>query len=215
MMTSAQIIKEKTENARARSNIYKLLSIAFFKELSPESISIFARDNIKETLKDLDIDFGKEFYSRGEDKLLKELTEEYAALFILPGGVNPTESVARSGLYMQVFASQAAQFYKKCGFTLPDDFKGFPDHIGIELEFMSHLAESEANACKKGREDEAKKWIEFQKKFLQEHISQWALTFAQNVATYTRQLFYREMARLLYEFIRLEAVELSVEIEGL
>ena len=80
---------------------------------------------------------------------------------------------------------------------------------------MSHLAESEANACKKGREDEAKKWSEFQKKFLQEHISQWALTFAQNVATYTRQSFYREMARLLYEFIRLEAVELSVEIEGL
>lgn len=215
MMTSAQIIKEKTENAKARSNIYNLLSIAFFKELYPESISIFAQDNTKEILKDLGVEFGEEFYQHDAKKMLEALAEEYAALFILPGGINPTESVARSGLYMQPYAGQVLKFYRQCGFMLSDGYKGFPDHIGIELEFMSHLSLKEACAYENKAEDEAKKWVELQKKFLQEHISQWTLTFAQNVASYTRQSFYREMARLLYEFIRSEATELSVEIEGL
>lgn len=204
-----QTLKQKIESAKARGNIYKLLSTAFVKELTPETLKIFRSDEMAEILKDFGDGLGNEFYQRDERELLNILAEEYAALFILPGGANPTESVARAGLYMQTYASQALKFYKKCGFVLPDDFKGFPDHIGIELEFMSRLSENEAAAYESKTEDEAKKWIELQKRFLEEHLSKWAVDFAKNVAAYARQTFYKEMANLLYEFVSLETEELA------
>lgn len=205
-------VNDRIEEALARSNTYKLLSIAFIRELTPESIEVFRGSDMAEILRELGEGFGREFYNRDEQELLKELAEEYAALFIMPGGVNPTESVARSGLYMQAFAGQVTRFYRKCSFTLPDDFKGFPDHIGIELEFMSHLAKNEAGAY---RENKADGWVALQKEFLQDHLSRWAADFAGDVAKYTRQPFYREMARLLYEFIRSEAEELMVYQENM
>ena len=205
-------VNDRIEEALARGNTYKLLSIAFIRELTPESIDVFRGSDMAEILRELGEGFGREFYNRDEQELLKELAEEYAALFIMPGGVNPTESVARSGLYMQTFAGQVTRFYRKCSFTLPDDFKGFPDHIGIELEFMSHLAKNEAGAY---RENKADGWVALQKEFLQEHLSRWAADFAGGVAKYTRQPFYREMARLLYEFIRSEAEELMVYQENM
>src|SRR3989304_7171564 len=211
-MTIVAQKKDKSDYARARSNVYKLLSIAFIKDLSPESIEMCRGNSIKETLKDLGTAFGEVFYNREPTQLCEELAEEYAALFILPGGVNPTESVTRAGLYMQTFAGQVTRFYRKCSFTLPDDFRGFPDHIGIELEFMSHLAKNEAGAY---RENKADGWVALQKEFLQEHLSRWAADFAGEVAKYTRQPFYREMARLLYEFIRSEAEELMVYQENM
>lgn len=203
--------KDKREYAAARGNIYRLLSTAFSKELTPETMKIFRGEEMAEILKDFGDGLGNEFYRRDEKELLSALAEEYAALFILPGGVNPTESVARSGLYMQAYAGQALKFYKKCGFVLADDFKGFPDHIGTELELMSHLSKNEAAAYEKNFGDEIKKWIEFQKEFLQNHLSQWALTFAKDVAAYARQSFYREMAKLLYEFMLSEMGELAIE----
>jgi len=205
-------VNDRIEEALARSNTYKLLSMAFIRELTPEAIGVFRGSDMAETLRELGEGFGREFYNRDEQELLKELAEEYAALFILPGGVNPTESVARAGLYMQTFAGQVTRFYRKCSFTLPDDFRGFPDHIGIELEFMSHLAKNEAGAY---RENKADGWVALQKEFLQEHLSRWAADFAGEVAKYTRQPFYREMARLLYEFIRSEAEELMVYQENM
>jgi len=205
-------VNDRIEEALARSNTYKLLSMAFIRELTPEAIGVFRGSDMAETLRELGEGFGREFYNRDEQELLKELAEEYAALFILPGGVNPTESVARAGLYMQTFAGQVTRFYRKCSFTLPDDFRGFPDHIGIELEFMSHLAKNEAGAY---RENKADGWVALQKEFLQEHLSRWAADFAGGVAKYTRQPFYREMARLLYEFIRSEAEELMVYQENM
>ena len=205
-------VNDRIEEALARSNTYKLLSMAFIRELTPEAIGVFRGSDMAETLRELGEGFGREFYNRDEQELLKELAEEYAALFILPGGVNPTESVARAGLYMQTFAGQVTRFYRKCSFTLPDDFRGFPDHIGIELEFMSHLAKNEAGAY---RENKADGWVALQKEFLQDHLSRWAADFAGGVAKYTRQPFYREMARLLYEFIRSEAEELMVYQENM
>ena len=205
-------VNDRIEEALARSNTYKLLSMAFIRELTPDAIEVFRGSDMAETLRELGEGFGREFYNRDEQELLKELAEEYAALFILPGGVNPTESVARAGLYMQTFAGQVTRFYRKCSFTLPDDFRGFPDHIGIELEFMSHLAKNEAGAY---RENKADGWVALQKEFLQEHLSRWAADFAGEVAKYTRQPFYSEMARLLYEFIRSEAEELMVYQENM
>ena len=205
-------VNDRIEEALARSNTYKLLSMAFIRELTPEAIGVFRGSDMAETLRELGEGFGREFYNRDEQELLKELAEEYAALFILPGGVNPTESVARAGLYMQTFAGQVTRFYRKCSFTLLNDFRGFPDHIGIELEFMSHLAKNEAGAY---RENKADGWVALQKEFLQEHLSRWAADFAGGVAKYTRQPFYREMARLLYEFIRSEAEELMVYQENM
>lgn len=202
-------VNDRTEEALARSNTYKLLSIAFIRELTPESIEVFRGGDMAEILRELGEGFGREFYNSDEQELLKELAEEYAALFILPGGINPTESVARSGLYMQAFAGQTLKFYKQCGFILSDDFKGFPDHIGIELEFMSHLSKNEAITYKNGAEDEAKKWSAHQKMFLEEHLSHWAMDLAKNVAAYTQQSFYREIAHLLYEFIVEEAKEFA------
>src|SRR3990170_4824189 len=139
-------VNDRIEEALARGNTYKLLSIAFIRELTPESIEVFRGSDMAEILRELGEGFGREFYNRDEQELLKE------------------------------------------------------------------LAKNEAGAY---RENKADGWVALQKEFLQDHLSRWAADFAGDVAKYTRQPFYREMARLLYEFIRSEAEELMVYQENM
>jgi len=75
------------------------------------------------------------------------------------------------------------------------------DHIGIELEFIYMLANSEYKALQNGDEKAACEIAKIQKDFLKDHLLQWAPMFLQNVKAEAATPFYYDAASLTLEFM--------------
>ncbi len=72
--------------------------------------------------------------------------------------------------------ADVAGFYRACGLTAPVTER--VDHLAVELEFMSFLAQKEAYALHESQLDRAEDMRELQKKFLTEHLARWVPSFA-------------------------------------
>lgn len=201
------------EIAEGRSRLYFILSRVFLKEVSKDFLRSMRGKYFIDYLKDLGVDLGKDFMEKEEKELLEELAAEYAQLFIAPAGASPYESVWKKGLLMQEPAAKALAFYKRCGFELPEDFKGFPDQIGVELSFLGHLTQEEAKAWKEGNEKLAIEIMRLEKDFLKKHLRKWVFDFLDCVIAITELPFYREMARLAKEFLLGEMEEMGIKVE--
>ncbi len=201
------------EIAEGRSRLYLILSRVFLKEVSPEFLRSMREKGFVEYLKGLGIDLGEDFANKEEKELLEELAAEYTQLFIAPAGASPYESVWKKGLLMQEPAAEALAFYKRCGFKLPEDFKGFPDQIGVELSFLGHLTREEARAWKEGDERLATEVMKLEREFLKKHLRKWVFDFLDCVMAITKLPFYREMARLTKEFLKGEMEDLGIKLD--
>jgi putative dimethyl sulfoxide reductase chaperone len=104
-----------------------------------------------------DDDFLKNFLVEGERAIvLEELKRSYGALFsqgeggtlsLVESYYKPWSLDRRSslpfakdrGLLMGDPALHVLALYRECGLELPEEFRGCPDHIALELEFLSYL----------------------------------------------------------------------------
>ena len=208
-----EVAMENADMARGRSLVYKLLSRVFLKEVSSDFLEMLKKKEVRESLKGLQVDLGKILDGKSKDKLIDELATEYTALFLTPGGMSPHESVRFSGLLFQEPASMVAEFYKTCGLVIPEDYKGFPDQLGVELEFMSYLAEKEAEAWQ-SKNAAAEKFRYQQKRFLREHLGRWVVDFCKETEEVTFHQFYKEMIGLTRRFMETEIEELIEVVEN-
>jgi TorA maturation chaperone TorD len=71
-----------------------------------------------------------------------------------------------------------------------------PDYIGIELDFLRHLCQSEAEAWAQGQERAALDHRAAQRKFLVNHLGRWAEKFCQHAVEEAKTDFYRGFIRL-------------------
>jgi TorA maturation chaperone TorD len=204
---------EKTEIARGRSSVYKLLSRVFIKEISPEFLETLRGKEISESLKELGVDIGRCLACESEDKLLDDLATEYAALFLTPGGLSPHESVRLKGLLMQEPASKVLAFYKECGLEIPKEYRGFPDQLGVEFEFMGYLADEECKAWQENKAEKGRELEKLQARFMREHLSKWVVGFCKEVEEVAFHPFYKEMVGLTRRFIESEIEELIGTVE--
>lgn len=193
-----------TDLSKGRSRVYQFLSQLFLKEVTPEMLDVFLKEETKEALHSLDIDISKILPDIPQDRLLDELAEEYAALFIVPGGIPPYESVRIEGQLYQKSAFEVEEFYKNCGLVIKDDFTLFPDHIGMEFEFMGYLADKEAVALINSIMGEAEKWLELQREFFEVHLNKWAFKFLLDMEKCAFHPFYRGLAGLTQRFLETE-----------
>ncbi len=209
-MTAAVLDKERTEVAGARSLVYGLLARVYLEEITSEFLSTLKSEEIATSLLELGMDLSKSLpddKSKPEDQL-ESLAEEYAALFLLPGGLSPHESVRIKGLLCQEPEQKARAFYKKCGIDYPTDGKTFADHLGTELEFMAYLSEKEASSLEKGEEEEAGKWQELQKEFFKDHVENWMFQYLDDLDTHAYHPFYKDVAILTRNFLKSEEGDL-------
>lgn len=203
LVTQKKDLVEKAEEAERISAVYKLLSKIFIREVDARFLRQLRTECFCESLRSAGIDFGGEFLSRNEEELLEDLAVEYARLFIVPGiSLSPYESVYAEGMLCGESAQQVSNFYRKCGLKIEDETL-MTDHIGLELELMSYLKQKEAEAMKNGNQDTSR-WIELQKEFVSEHLGKWAPRFFAMAEEGTECPFYKEMARLGRELVRLE-----------
>ena len=104
-----------------------------------------------------------------------------------------------------------AAFYRAFGMQVADAASERPDHIGMELEFMSVLTAREAFAIEH-QLDEAQfsVCLDAQKKFLREHLGRWAPSFARRLARSAVHPALAAVAELAGAFIAAECARFGV-----
>jgi TorA maturation chaperone TorD len=97
------------------------------------------------------------------------------------------------------------QAYAEAGVGLPEEVRDQPDFIGFELDFMRHLTAQEAEAWKKGGQEEASNLLKAERAFLDDHLARWVPRFCDVMEKEARLDFYQGIARLTKGFVLDEA----------
>jgi TorA maturation chaperone TorD len=204
------------ELAGHRSSIYGFLAAVYRQELTSELLQQMKAHRFQEVLSNLGVKLNNGFFQNSEKELLENLAIEYTRLFVGPGKhISPYESVhhkkegVQSGQLWGQLTAEVKKIIESSGLEYKSEYKGLPDHISVELEFMQQVILREAQA---GEEDDDKTALlcrEHEKKFIDEHLFCWIPDFCEKVIKAAELSFYREMARLTHRFIEFEKEELN------
>jgi TorA maturation chaperone TorD len=204
------------ELAGHRSNIYGFLAAVYRQELTSELLQQMQDHRFQEILSTLGMELSNGFFKKPEKELLENLAVEYAYLFLGPGKhISPHESVHHKrddGQWGQLWGATTAEVKKiieSSGLEYKSEYTGMPDHISVELEFMQHVVQREAQAWEAKDNETALLCLKNEKKFVDEHLFSWIPDFCEKVIKTAESPFYREMARLTRSFIEFEKKELK------
>ena len=133
---------------------------------------------------------------------LLELERDYTHMFFSskPRLAYLFESVYREGRLMQESTFEIAGLYHDAGLVLNEDFRLPPDHIAVELEFLSFLFFKEIEGLNGGNKEAVEYARELQKKVVNEHLKPFVLNVAERVGKHARTKFYRTIARVLQQY---------------
>lgn len=191
------------QNTKARANIYALISRILLQELDEDMLNVIKNDeNILDFFSTL-----KEWEPFGEESNTK-LLEEYfnpdfvnlSVLHLIPyetfytredqkietGGANPVTDMYSAYNFMVDYEAARAVS---------------ADHIGVELEFMHHLAEAELKALEDDNIEAVIELRKIQKEFLNKHLLKWAPMYLINVKYEARTPLYYDVADMALEFL--------------
>jgi TorA maturation chaperone TorD len=194
--------------AGARSDVYGFLARLFAGEPSRELIRELKTSPLADLLHELGIHLGDEFLRQDEEALAEDLAVEYARLFLGPGDhISPHESVHHRveggdwGLLWSGETAKVKRFIEAAGVDYAPDYRGIPDHISVELEFLQKLTAAEGAAWLEGSWEHVGDALRLEEKFHKDHLMQWAPRFCEQIIEGARLPFFREMAGLLKAFL--------------
>jgi TorA maturation chaperone TorD len=212
--------EDKRAVAKNRSDIYGLLAALYRQEVTSDFLQQIKDPQFLGVLADLGFDVKREFLLKPEKELLEVLAVEYTRLFLGPGKhISPHESVHHQrddGQWGNLWGKSTAEvkkFIESTGLGYVNEYKGLPDHISVELEFMQHLTLHEKKAWEEDS-DKAVAYQEVEKKFVEAHLIQWIPSFCEKVIEHAELSFYRAMAALTRSFIKFEMEELKINGDG-
>ena len=202
----------------ARSGVYDFLSLAFLYPQISLQVNKFASPQVLPT--DLAEAFAK---LRSTLQVLSpaELEAQYVRVFghTLSPECPPYETEYGGGSGEAAIFQRTQRladivgFYRAWGLEISEQAKERPDHIAIELEFMSYLAFKEAYAAGWDEEDRASLCRQAQQKFLKEHLGWWVLPFTRLLERCSSEAgadFYEKLARLTRAWLAHEFAALGV-----
>lgn len=202
--------------ARQRSNIYGLLATVYRQEVSVDLLRQVKDPQFLGVLSDLGVQLTNDFLQKPEEELLSDLAVEYTGLFLGPGGhISPHESVhhqrgdGQSGMLWGESTAEVKKFIESTGLSYDSDYRGLPDHISVELEFMQQLALREEQAWREEDENGALDCLKIERKFLEQHLIRWVPIFCEKVIELAELPFYREMAALTKNFIEFDLKDMD------
>ena len=208
--------QRRKDMADHRSNIYGLLALIYRREVTPDLLCQVKDPRFLGVFTDLGVEGIEAFLQSSEEKLIEDLTVEYARLFLGPGKhISPHESVHHQredgdwGTLWGATTVEVKKFIEATGLEYEPDYKGMPDHVSVEFEFMAALARREAQAWAESDEAIAMSCTAMQKKFLEEHLIQWIPDFCEKVIQLAELPFYHAVAELTRSFIEFENKEFS------
>jgi len=188
-----------------RGDCFKLLAACF---CEPEK-DLLIEEHVCENLNNLLSDWASEAsMAAGEMALsLKAISQEqlsidHAALFVGPFELiaAPYGSIYSEGnrLLMGETTIDVLRFYEEAGLSV--DIKEPPDHIAIELEFMSYLCIKEAESSSDGNLGEAERYREMQLQFFRKYLH-WGQQFCESIKKGSDNQFYQSLADCLSRFM--------------
>ncbi len=172
-----------------RAELYRLFGFLFFNEPSTEIIMQL-----------------QEMFQMEFTDSIQEIRDDFKDLFLYPNGkLMPYESLYvyplnESSHLWGKSSAEVIDFYNLAGLSIDEEFELSPDHISVELIFMSYLIE--------------KGLINLQKRFIEEHLSRWIPKFCDKLQTYSKTAFFKEIANILRDFVLFEADEFNINIKG-
>ena len=197
----------------ARSALYKLLSLSFAQPRDQSAELFSGIDRIVRALPEIHQALLRPVIEERAMAGIGPTEREHTRLFGVGLAVTPYETEydplasARKGHRL----ADLLGFYEAFGFRLAGHQTDFPDHIAIELEFMSLLllkiAHAEASSVAEARAVAE----EAAQKFLSDHLAGWGGLFAERAEATTEEEFYRSTARVLSRFLLAECQILGVE----
>jgi TorA maturation chaperone TorD len=187
----------------ARS-LYLLLGRVFLKEVDKEFYSLLRSEEMIRALEPLQAGLGGEGVS--DEEVLERLAVEYSALFIQPGSFPPYESIFKKGRHLAEPADQVEIIYQLNGFNYRSQWPSlFPDHLGLELNFVASLLDSQIKSLEKGLADDAKRLEDVRAEFMKKHLCQWGPQYMEKIAEATSDPFYNPLVNLARSFLESEA----------
>lgn len=199
---------ELATNLKTKENCFRLLSACFYEPQKNLFLEENLFENLTESLKQVcpeaavfshDMEKGIQGYSE------EDLRVEYAKLFVGPFELlaPPYGSVYidDGGRVMGDSTMQVIEIYQKEGLSKNDDFKDLPDHIAVEMEFMSYLIFKERDALISCNPDTAREYANKQKAFLHNIIQPWVSQFCSKIREGTENRYYQSLAGCLSTFI--------------
>jgi TorA maturation chaperone TorD len=204
------------ELAGHRSNIYGFLAAVYRRELTIELLQQMKDQQFQEVLSSLGVKLNNGFFGNSEKELLENMAVEYTRLFVGPGKhISPYESVqhkkegVQSGQLWGELTAEVKNIIESSGLEYESEYTGLPDHISVELEYMQHVVQREAQAWEADDDQMALLCHKNEKEFVDEHLIRWVPDFCEKVIEAAEMPFYREMARLTRSFIEFEKQELK------
>jgi len=208
--------QERKAVAGQRSNVYGFLATVYRQEVTSDLLCRIKDPQFLGVLSGLGVELASNFFEGPEKELLEDLAVEYAGLFLGPGEhISPHESVhyegesAQSGQLWGEATVAVKKFIEFAGLSYESEYKGLPDHISVEFEFMRQVTRREEQAWGEEDEEGAIYCLKIQKKFIEEHLVRWIPRFCEKIIRVAELPFYREMAALTRNFIEFEKQEVN------
>jgi len=156
----------------ARAEAYKTLSQFFLTPPDEEDLDVIRQD-----------------FSLEASEPIGAIAEDFHNLFSCPhGSLQPIESVF--AFSTEAGYSNVDDVYSRAGLVIHESYEAAPDHLSIELLFMSYLVENEKT--------------ELEKIFLEQHLMNWVPYYCDEVMKQAKTMFYREIADIVKDFLTAE-----------
>ena len=147
---------------------------------------------------------------RSQVSTLESLQVEYTGLFITAfhdSFCPPYESIYHEDgrRLMGESTVSVKRCYNMFGLGVSQLFKDLPDHIAAELEFMYFLSFNEGKFASDKCDEERRLCIDYEKKFLEEHMLRWIPDFVECLGRSHNSEFFLNLSRFTREFVKMDA----------
>lgn len=200
-------IKKLILDVSIRGDCYRLLAACFYYP----SKEVFIQGNLfkklTESFKKISspaAEFSEEMEKAFSYYSNEDLLVDYSKLFVGPNELvaPPYGSVYldKGRRVMGVSTMEVVNIYRTQGLGMDEDFREMPDHIAVELEFMSFLIHEEIKALENDDLETARKFMEKQNMFLHFYLS-WVPLLCEKIKKGTDNSFYVALADCLQAFV--------------
>ncbi|MBW8012614.1 MAG: molecular chaperone TorD family protein [Chloroflexi bacterium] len=153
-----------------------------------------------------------EAFTELPEEIPETLLNEFNRLLWVKPIAPPYESyyLAPDGRLRGNTAADLEGVYRNAGLGVSSKLNELPDHVAVELEFMSFLCSKEVEGMNSGNDQETAAAQEEQRKFLGQHLGVWFPKFAKQVKSNTKEPIYNQVVDAAFQFLRSEMEYLKV-----
>lgn len=192
-----------------RSDAYRLLAACFYEPEKEMFLEENLCANLAGILNTLSLPGAESCGIMEEDlknREQQELLVEYSALFLGPFSppAPPYGSVylEEGRRFMGDSTMEAQKIYAEAG--VKHEAEEFPDHIAIELEFMSFLEQRIAQAMSEANQADLADFSEIRNRFFTRLLAPWTALFGKAIVDHAQIPFYHALGECLIGFIDAE-----------